>query len=167
MFLSSGEPTPPSVTGGTERGRQPQQPHGAPRYYRPQSFNQAFLGYPRNGNMPYGAPRAGPYGQPMTAGREPWRLDRRTPEAAPQRLSSTEGPFREEGTALLQYNSHVNVLGQVVRKPISANSRLNINRGFHLAHKLIMFLKANFKLVVKKNRSQKFGTKIILKSLDQ
>ena len=108
--MSTGEPTPPSVTGGTERARQPQQPHGAPQYYRPQSFNQAFLGYPRNGNMPYGAPGTGPYGQPMAPGREPWRLDRRgTPEAAPQRLPSTEGPFREEGIVLLQ-KIHANVL---------------------------------------------------------
>lgn len=99
LFFLLGEPTPPSVTGGTERGRHSQQqPHGAPPYYRPQSFNQAFLGYPRNGAMPYGAPGAGPYGQPMVPGREPWRLDRRTPEAAPQRMPSAEGPFREEGT---------------------------------------------------------------------
>ena len=99
-FFSSGEPTPPSVTGGTERGRQAQQqPHGGPSYYRPQSFNQAFLGYPRNGAMPYGAPGAGPYGQPMVPGREPWRLNRPTPEAASQRVPSTERPFREEGTS--------------------------------------------------------------------
>ena len=98
-LLSLGEPTPSSVTGGTERGRQPQQPHGGP-YYRPQSFNQAFLGYPRNGAMPYGAPGAGPYGQPMVPGREPWRI--RTAEAAPQRVPSAEGPLREEG--ILFYN---------------------------------------------------------------
>lgn len=93
-----GEPTPSSVTGGTERGRQPQQPHGGPSYYRPQSFNQALLGYPRNGPMPYGAPGVAPYGQPVVPGREPWRIDRRTPEAAPQRVPSTKGPLREEGT---------------------------------------------------------------------
>lgn len=98
--FSSGEPTPSSVTGGTERGRHSQQqPHGGPPYYRPQSFNQAFLGYPRNGAMPYGAPGgAGPYGQPpMVPGREPWRIDRRAPETAPQRAPSAEGPYREEG----------------------------------------------------------------------
>lgn len=94
---TSGEPTPPSVTGGTERGRQPQQPHGAAPYYRPQSFNQAFLGYPRNGGMPYGAPGTGAYSQLMAPGREPWRLDRGTPEGVPQRVPSNEGPFHEEG----------------------------------------------------------------------
>lgn len=94
---TSGEPTPPSITGGTERGRQSQQqPHGGPPYYRPQSFNQAYLGYPRNGAMPYRAPGAGPYNQPMVPGREPWRLERRTPEAPPQRVPSREGSFREE-----------------------------------------------------------------------
>ena len=101
LFISifnSGEPTPPSITGGTERGRQSQQqPHGGPPYYRPQSFNQGYLGYPRNGPMPYRAPAAGPYNQPMVPGREPWRLDRRTPEAPPQRVPSREGSFREEG----------------------------------------------------------------------
>lgn len=97
--FSLGEPTPSSVTGGTERGRHSQQqPHGGPPYYRPQSFNQAFLGYPRNGAMPYGTPGAGPYGQPpMVPGREPWRIDRRTQETAPQRGPSAEGPYREEG----------------------------------------------------------------------
>lgn len=50
--------------------------------------------------MPYGAPDAGPYGQPMAPGREPWRLDRRTPETGPQRVPSAEGPFREEGTVI-------------------------------------------------------------------
>lgn len=102
--FSPGEPTPSSVTGGTERGRHSQQqPHGGPPYYRPQSFNQAFLGYPRNGAMPYGAPGgAGPYGQPpMVPGREPWRIDRRTPETGPQRAPSAEGPFREEGIRAL------------------------------------------------------------------
>jgi len=97
LSLSPGEPTPPSVTGGTERGRQPQQPHGAAPYYRPQSFNQAFLGYPRNGGMPYGAPGTGAYSQLMAPGREPWRLDRGTPEGVPQRVPSNEGPFHEEG----------------------------------------------------------------------
>ena len=53
--------------------------------------------------MPYGAPGgAGPYGQPpMVPGREPWRIDRRTPEAGPQRAPSAEGPFREEGIRAL------------------------------------------------------------------
>lgn len=94
---TTGEPTPPSVTGGTERGRQPQQPHGASPYYRSQPFNQAFLGYARNNSMPYGAPGTGPYGQLMVPGREPWRLDRRTPEGVPQRVPSKEGPFQDEG----------------------------------------------------------------------
>lgn len=101
MFFSSGEPTPPSVTGGTERGWQPQQPREGPPYYRPQSFNQPFLGYPPNGGMPYGAPGARPYGQPVVPGREPWRIERQTPEVPSQRVPSTEGPSREEGIVAL------------------------------------------------------------------
>ena len=85
------------MTGGTERGRQPQQPRGGTPYYRPQSFNQGFLGYPRNGPMPYGASGAGPFGQTVVPGREPWRIDRRAPEAPLQRVPSAEGPLREEG----------------------------------------------------------------------
>ena len=47
--------------------------------------------------MPYGAPGTGAYSQLMAPGREPWRLDRGTPEGVPQRVPSNEGPFHEEG----------------------------------------------------------------------
>ena len=54
--------------------------------------------------------------------------------------------------------------GLVVLKPINANPRLKVNRSFHLAG-LKSVLKANVKLMVKTNVSQKRDKNLLEKSL--
>ena len=51
--------------------------------------------------------------------------------------------------------------GRVVRKPINANLRLEVDRVFHLA-RLKIVLKADFKLMVKKSLRQNLGPRNIL-----
>ena len=50
-------------------------------------------------------------------------------------------------------------LGPVVRKSISANQGLKVNRGFYFSY-LKMFLKANFKLEMKKSQSRNRRQKV-------
>ena len=54
--------------------------------------------------------------------------------------------------------------GPVVRKPINANPRLKVNRGFLLT-RLKLFLKADLEPVVKKSLNQNCGTKAFLRNL--
>ena len=59
---------------------------------------------------------------------------------------------------------HLTHHGRVVRKPINANPRLEVNRGFH-RRSLNMVLEAGFELKVKKSLGKNRGAKIFWKNL--